>query len=115
MEHAFQIECAQSKYRSAYRVVWRSFLALYFEEAEIVALLDSISSESSKDVRDKAIFSVPFYSWCRVSALTNLSVWPASGRPAPNQPANKPCPDSKSRHTGILHIPVKRQRNIKTH
>jgi integrase/recombinase XerD len=45
-----------------------------FEEAEIVAFLDSISSESLKDVRDKAIFSVLFYSWCRVSALINLTV-----------------------------------------
>jgi integrase len=38
-----------------------------------VAFLDSISSESLKDVRDKAIFSVLFYSWCRVSALINLT------------------------------------------
>jgi integrase/recombinase XerD len=45
-----------------------------FEEAEIVALLDSISLESLKDIRDKAIFSVLFYSWCRVSALINLTV-----------------------------------------
>jgi integrase len=30
--------------------------------------------ESLKDVRDKAIFSVLFYSWCRVSALINLTV-----------------------------------------
>ena len=37
------------------------------------------------------------------------SVWPARGRPAPNQPAIKLRPESKSRHTGILHIPVKRQ------
>ena len=29
---------------------------------------------SLKDIRDKAIFSVLLYSWCRVSALTNLSV-----------------------------------------
>jgi hypothetical protein len=28
------------------------------------------------------------------------SVWPV-----PNQPLNKSCPDSKSRHTGVLHIP----------
>ena len=34
----------------------------------------SISSDSLKDIRDKAIFSVLFYSWCRVSALVNLTV-----------------------------------------
>jgi integrase len=45
-----------------------------FEEAEIVAFLDSINLESLKDIRDKAIFSVLFYSWCRVSALINLAV-----------------------------------------
>jgi integrase len=45
-----------------------------FEEAEIVAFLDSISLNSLKDIRDKAIFSVLLYSWCRVSALINLSV-----------------------------------------
>jgi integrase/recombinase XerD len=45
-----------------------------FEEAEIVALLDSIDSESLKDIRDKAIFSVLLYSWCRVSALISLTV-----------------------------------------
>jgi integrase len=44
------------------------------EEAEIVAFLDSISPNSLKDIRDKAIFCVLLYSWCRVSALTNLSV-----------------------------------------
>jgi integrase/recombinase XerD len=27
-----------------------------------------------KDLRDKAIFCVLLYSWCRVSALTNLNV-----------------------------------------
>ena len=45
-----------------------------FEEAEIVAFLESISLASLKDIRDKAIFSVLFYSWCRVSALINLTV-----------------------------------------
>ena len=45
-----------------------------FEEAEIVTFLDSISLGSLKDIRDKAIFSVLFYSWCRVSALINLTV-----------------------------------------
>jgi integrase len=35
---------------------------------------DAISLESLKDIRDKAIFSVLFYSWCRVSALINLTV-----------------------------------------
>jgi integrase len=39
-----------------------------------VAFLDSISLDSLKDIRDKAIFSVLFYSWCRVSALINLTV-----------------------------------------
>jgi integrase/recombinase XerD len=36
--------------------------------------LDSIGSESLKDIRDKAIFSVLLYSWCRVSALISLTV-----------------------------------------
>lgn len=45
-----------------------------FEEAEIVAFLDSIQSFSPKDIRDKAIFCVLLYSWCRVSALINLKV-----------------------------------------
>jgi integrase/recombinase XerD len=45
-----------------------------FEEAEIVAFLDSISLNSLKDIRDKAIFCVLLYSWCRVSALINLTV-----------------------------------------
>jgi integrase len=45
-----------------------------FEEAEIVTFLDSISLESLKDIRDKAIFCVLLYSWCRVSVVTNLSV-----------------------------------------
>jgi integrase len=30
--------------------------------------------ESLKDIRDKAIFSVLLYSWCRVSALISLTV-----------------------------------------
>jgi hypothetical protein len=51
------------------RLVRESPHTSVFEEAEIVAFLDSISSESLKDIRDKAIFSVLFYSWCRVSAL----------------------------------------------
>ena len=33
-----------------------------------------ISPNSLKDIRDKAIFSVLFYSWCRVSALISLTV-----------------------------------------
>jgi integrase len=45
-----------------------------FEEAKIVTFLDSISLDSLKDIRDKAIFCFLLYSWCRVSALTNLSV-----------------------------------------
>jgi integrase/recombinase XerD len=56
------------------RLVRESSHTPVFEEAEIVVFLDSISSESLKDVRDKAIFSVLFYSWCRVSALINLTV-----------------------------------------
>ena len=56
------------------RLVRESSHTPVFEEAEIVAFLDSISSESLKDVRDKAIFSVLFYSWCRVSALISLTV-----------------------------------------
>ena len=56
------------------RLVRESSHTPVFEEAEIVAFLDSISLESLKDVRDKAIFSVLFYSWCRVSALINLTV-----------------------------------------
>ena len=45
-----------------------------FEEAEIVTFLDSISPNALKDIRDKAIFCVLLYSWCRVSALINLTV-----------------------------------------
>jgi integrase/recombinase XerD len=56
------------------RLVRESSHTPVFEEAEIVAFLDSINLESLKDIRDKAIFSVLFYSWCRVSALINLSV-----------------------------------------
>jgi integrase len=56
------------------RLVRESSHTPVFEEAEIVAFLDSISSELLKDVRDKAILSVFFYSWCRVSALINLTV-----------------------------------------
>jgi site-specific recombinase XerD len=51
------------------RLVRESSHTPVFEEAEIVAFLDSISLESLKDVRDKAIFCVQLYSWCRVSAL----------------------------------------------
>jgi integrase len=54
------------------RLVRESSHTPVFEEAEIVAFLDNL--ESLKDVRDKAIFSVLFYSWCRVSALINLTV-----------------------------------------
>ena len=56
------------------RLVRESSDTPVFEEAEIVAFLDSISLDSLKDIRDKAIFSVLLYSWCRVSALINLSV-----------------------------------------
>src|SRR5277367_2593822 len=51
------------------RLVRESSHTPVFEEAEIVAFLDSL-----KDIRDKAIFSVLFYSWCRVSALISLTV-----------------------------------------
>jgi integrase len=51
------------------RLVRESSHTPVFEEAEIVAFLDSISLESLKDFRDKAIFCVLLYSWCRVSAL----------------------------------------------
>ena len=56
------------------RLVRESSQTPVFEEAEIVAFLDSIYPNSLKDVRDKAIFCVLLYSWCRVSALINLSV-----------------------------------------
>jgi integrase/recombinase XerD len=56
------------------RLVRESSHTPVVEEAEIVAFLDSISLGSLKDVRDKAIFSVLFYSWCRVSALVSLTV-----------------------------------------
>ena len=56
------------------RLVRESSHTPVFEEAEIVAFLDSISPDSLKDIRDKAIFSVLLYSWCRVSALINLTV-----------------------------------------
>jgi integrase/recombinase XerD len=56
------------------RLVRESSHTPIFEEAEIVAFLDSMNLESLKDIRDKAIFSVLFYSWCRVSALINLTV-----------------------------------------
>ena len=56
------------------RLVRESSYTPVFEEAEIVAFLDSISLESLKDIRNKAIFCVLLYSWCRVSALINLTV-----------------------------------------
>ena len=56
------------------RLVRESSQTPVFEEAEIVAFLDSMSPNSLKDIRDKALFSVLFYSWCRVSALINLTV-----------------------------------------
>src|SRR6201997_867524 len=56
------------------RLVRESSQTPVFEEAEIVTFLDSISPNSLKDIRDKAIFCVLLYSWCRVSALINLSV-----------------------------------------
>ena len=45
-----------------------------FEPAEIAAFLASIKPNTLKGIRDKAIFSVLLYSWCRVSALTSLKV-----------------------------------------
>jgi integrase/recombinase XerD len=54
------------------RLVRESSHTPVFEEAEIVAFLDSISLESLKE--GQAIFSVLFYSWCRMSALINLTV-----------------------------------------
>src|SRR5271165_6670028 len=56
------------------RLVRESSRTPVFEEAEIVAFLDSISPNSLKDIRDKAIFCVLLYSWCRVSALISLTV-----------------------------------------
>jgi integrase len=56
------------------RLVRESSHTPVFEEAEIVTFLESIYPNSLKDIRDKAIFCVLLYSWCRVSALINLSV-----------------------------------------
>ena len=56
------------------RLVRESSQTPVFEEAEIGAFLDSINPDSLKDIRDRAIFSVLFYSWCRVSALISLTV-----------------------------------------
>src|SRR6202035_1122445 len=56
------------------RLVRRSSHTPVFEEREIVAFLDSISPNSLKALRDKAIFCVLLYSWCRVSARINLSI-----------------------------------------
>ena len=53
------------------RLVRESSQTPVFEEAEIVAFLDSIYPNSLKYIRDKAIFCVLLYSWCRVSALIN--------------------------------------------
>ena len=44
------------------RLVRESSQTPVFEEAEIVTFLDSIGPNSLKDIRDKAIFSVLFYS-----------------------------------------------------
>src|SRR6202049_4033166 len=46
------------------RLVRESSHTPVFEEAEIVAFLDSISLDSLKEIRDKAIFCVLLYSWC---------------------------------------------------
>ena len=52
----------------------RGPLTIRFREESIRPFLDSISPNSLRDIRDKAIFSVLLYSWCRVSALINLTV-----------------------------------------
>ena len=54
------------------RLVRESSHTLVFEEAEVVAFLDSINPDSLKDIRDRAIFSVLLYAWCRVSAVISL-------------------------------------------
>jgi integrase/recombinase XerD len=56
------------------RLVRESSHTPVFEEAEIAAFLDSIKPNSLKDIRDRAIFCVLLYSWCRASALINLTV-----------------------------------------
>ena len=56
------------------RLVRESSPTPVFEEAEMVTFLDSIKLNSEKDIRDKAIFCVLLYSWCRVSALISLTV-----------------------------------------
>src|SRR5258705_5315655 len=45
------------------RLVRESSRTPVFEEAEIVRFLDSISPNSLKEIRDKAIFCVLLYSW----------------------------------------------------
>jgi integrase/recombinase XerD len=56
------------------RLVRESSPTPVFEEAEIVTFLDSINLNCTRDIRDRAIFCVLLYSWCRVSALINLTV-----------------------------------------
>jgi integrase/recombinase XerD len=56
------------------RLVRESSHTPVFEEAEIATFLDSINLNSLKGIRDRAIFCVLLYSWCRVSALINLTV-----------------------------------------
>jgi integrase/recombinase XerD len=45
-----------------------------FEEDEIKAFLGAIKPDSLLGIRDKALFSVLFYSWARVSAVVSLKV-----------------------------------------
>src|ERR1700724_388370 len=49
------------------RLIRESSHTSVFEEAEIVAFLESISPDSLKNIRDKALFCVLLYFWCRVS------------------------------------------------
>lgn len=45
-----------------------------FDSGEIAKFLGSIRTDSLQGIRDKALFSVLLYSWCRVSALLSLRV-----------------------------------------
>src|SRR5260221_26048 len=45
-----------------------------FDSGEIAKVLGSIRTDSLQGIRDKALFSVLLYSWCRVSALLSLRV-----------------------------------------
>ena len=45
-----------------------------FDSEEIAKFLGSIRTDSLQGIRDKALFSVLLYAWCRVSALLSLRV-----------------------------------------